>query len=179
MPISREKKGGLVDEYVEKLRKSQAVIVTEYRGLSVKQLQDLRRDLRGSESEMVVAKNTLMGRALQQVGMAEPETLLKGPTAFTFCYKDVAAPAKSLGKWARDTKILVVRGGIIGRSSFDEQGVTQLSELPSREQLIGQVVGVMSAPLSGLVNVLNGTLRGLVNVLNARMQQLEGKEQPA
>ncbi len=179
MPITREKKGELVDEYVEKLRRAQAVFVTEYRGLTVKQLQDLRRDLRQSESELVVAKNTLMGRALTQLGMPAPDQLFAGPTAVALAYKDVAGPAKALNKWARDSKILVVKGGLIGQSVFNEQGVTQLAELPGREQLLAQVVGTMQAPLTGFVNVLAGTLRGLVNVLNARSKQLEEQVQAA
>jgi large subunit ribosomal protein L10 len=173
LAITREKKGELVSEYVEKLRNTQAVIVTEYRGLTVKQLQDLRREMRANDGELVVAKNTLIARALTEVGMAAPEPLLKGPTAFAFCFKEVAAPAKALNKFARDTKVLVVRGGVMGQSVFDESGVQQLAELPSREQLLGQVVGVLQAPLAGMVNVLAGTLRGLVNVLNARADQLE------
>lgn len=173
MAITREKKGGMVDDYVGKLQKSQALIVSEYRGLTVKQIQDLRRELRSSDSEMVVTKNTLILRALNQVGMPTPEHLFTGPTAVTFCYKDVAGPAKALNKFAKDSKILVVKGGVMGPSVFDTAGVGQLAELPSREQLLGQVVGVLQAPISGLVNVLAGTLRGLVNVLNARSEQLE------
>ena len=173
MAITREKKGGMVDDYVGKLQKSQALIVSEYRGLTVKQIQDLRRELRSSDSEMVVTKNTLILRALNQVGMPTPEHLFTGPTAVTFCYKDVAAPAKALTKYARDTKILVVKGGLLGKTAFDEAGVQSLSDLPGREQLLGQVVGVLQAPVSGLANVLAGTLRGLVTVLNARSQQLE------
>ena len=173
MAITRDRKGELVSEYVEKLRRSQAVIVTEYRGLTVKQIQDLRRELRAADSELLVAKNTLIERALNEVGMATPEALLKGPTAYAFCFKDVAAPAKALNKYARDSKVLVVKGGVIGRSSFDEAGVQQLADLPGRELLLGQVVGVLQAPMAGLVNVLAGTLRGLVNVLNARSEQLE------
>ena len=179
MPITREKKGELVQEYVEKLQKAHAVFVTEYRGLTVKQLQDLRRDLRQNDTELVVAKNTLMGRALTQVGLPSPDQLFSGPTAIALAYKDVAGPAKALNKWAKDSKILVVKGGMIGQSVFNDQGVTQLGELPGREQLLAQVVGTMQAPLSGFVNVLAGTLRGLVNVLNARSQQLEGQQQAA
>ncbi len=179
MPITREKKGELVTEYVDKLRKTQAVVVTEYRGLTVKQLQDLRRDLRQNDTELVVAKNTLIGRALTQVGMRAPDELFSGPTAVALAYKDVAGPAKALNKWARDSKILVVKGGMIGQSVFNEQGVTQLGELPGREQLLAQVVGTMQAPLTGFVNVLAGTLRGLVNVLNARSKQLEEQGQAA
>jgi large subunit ribosomal protein L10 len=141
--------------------------------MTTKQLQDLRRELRANGSEMVVAKNRLISRALVEVGMPAPEPLFKGPTAFTFCYTDVTAPAKSLNKWARDSKVLVVKGGLLGNSVFDASGVTQLAELPGREQLLSQVVGVLQAPISGFVNVLAGTLRGLVNLLNARVDQME------
>lgn len=173
MAITREKKGEMVQGYVERLRRSQAVIVAEYRGLTVKQLEALRRELRSCDSEMVVAKNTLAARALTEMGMAAPESLLKGPIAVTFCFGDLAAPAKTLNKWVRDTKVLTVRGGIIGQSAFDEAGVQALTELPGREQLRAQVVGALQAPLAGLVNVLAGPVRGFLNVLNARIGQLE------
>ena len=91
----------------------------------------------------------------------------------TFCFGELAAPAKTLGKWANDSKILVVRGGILGQSVFDEAGVQALSELPSRDQLRAQVVGTLQAPISGLVNVLAGPCAGFLNVLNARIGQLE------
>lgn len=173
MAITREKKGAIVEEYVERLRRSQAVLITEYRGLTVKQLEALRRELRGCESELMVTKNTLVTRALTEVGMATPEALLKGPIAVTFCFGEPAAPAKTLSKWARDTKVLVVRGGIMGQTVFDENGVQALTELPGRDQLRGQVIGALQAPITGLVNVLAGPLRGFLNVLNARIGQLE------
>ena len=173
MAITLEQKGELVSKYVEKLQRSQAVIVTEYRGLTVKQLQELRREMRNGGGELLVAKNTLIGRALVEAGMPAPESLLNGPTAVAFCFTDVSAPAKALNKFARDTKVLVVKGGMMGQTVFGEDGVQQLAELPGREQLLGQVVGVLQAPISGLVNVLAGTVRGLVNVLNAHMQNLE------
>ncbi len=173
MAITREKKETLVNEYVEKLQRSQAVIVSEYRGLTTKQLQGLRRDLRNAQSELAVSKNTLIGRALAEVGLPAPESLFTGPVAVTFCYDEVAAPAKVLTKFAKDSKIMVLRGGLMGQSVFDEAGVQTLTELPSKEQLRGQVVSALQAPISGLVNVLAGTLRGFMNVLNARVGQLE------
>lgn len=173
MAITREKKETLVTGYTEKLRRSQAVIVTEYRGLTVKQLQPLRRELRAADSEIVVSKNTLMARALRDLGMPAPESLLSGPTAVAFCFGDLAAPAKVLSKYVRDTKILVLRGGMIGQSVFDETGVQALSELPGKEQMRAKVVGVLQSPLSGLVNVLVGPVRGLMTVLHARVSQLE------
>ena len=175
MAITREKKGELVDGYVAKLQLSQAIFVSEYRGLTVKQIQELRRELRANDSEMIVAKNTLISRALNEAGMAAPESLFKGPTAVTLCYKEVAGPAKALGKYARDSKILVIKGGVMGQTTFNEQGVEALASLPGREQLLGQVVGTMQAPISGLVNVLAGTVRGVMNVLNARIRQMEGE----
>jgi large subunit ribosomal protein L10 len=173
LAITREKKETIVNEYVEKLRRSQAVIVSEYRGLSTKQLQGLRRDLRGAQSELAVSKNTLIARALAQVGLPAPDELLTGPVAVTFCYDEVSAPAKVLTKFAKDSKIMVLRGGLMGQSVFNEAGVQSLTELPSKEQLRGQVVGTLQSPMSGLVNVLAGTLRGFMNVLNARAAQLE------
>jgi large subunit ribosomal protein L10 len=176
LAITLEKKETLVSEYVEKLRRSQAVIVTEYRGLTHKQLEGLRRDLRGVESELAVSKNTLMARALTEVGLPAPDALLTGPTAAVFCYNEVAAPTKVLTKFAKDTKIMVLRGGIMGQSVFNEAGVQALTDLPGKEQLRAQLVGALQSPISGLVNVLAGSLRGLMNVLNARAAQLE---QPA
>jgi large subunit ribosomal protein L10 len=161
LAITREKKGEMIDGYVERLRRSQAVIVAEYRGLTVKQLEALRRELRGCDSEMVVTKNTLAARALTEVGMAAPESLLKGPIALTFCFGDLATPAKTLNKWVRDTKVLAVRGGVIGQSAFDEAGVQALTELPGREQLRAQVVGAPQAPRGGGVEVLGGAGGGV------------------
>jgi large subunit ribosomal protein L10 len=173
LAITREKKETLVTGYVEKLRRSQAVIVTEYRGLTTKQLEALRRELRGCESELVISKNTLMARALREVGLPAPESLLSGPAAVAFCFSEVAAPTKALTKFAKDSKVLVLRGGIMGQSVFDEAGVQALTELPGKDQLRAQVVGALQAPIAGLVNVLAGPVRGFMTVLNARVQQLE------
>jgi large subunit ribosomal protein L10 len=176
LAITREKKETLVNEYVEKLRRSQAVVVTEYRGLTHKQIEGLRRELRGAESELTISKNTLMARALTEVGLPAPEQLLSGPTAVAFCYNEVAAPAKVLTKFARDSKVLVLRGGLTGQAVFNEAGVQSLTELPGKNQLRAQVIGTLQSPIVGLVNVLAGSMRGLMNVLNARMAQLEQPE---
>ena len=173
MAIKREKKEALVSGYTEKLRRSHALIVTEYRGLTVKQLEALRRDLRGCDSELIVSKNTLFARALTDAGMPVPESLLTGPTAVAFCFNELAAPAKALSKFAKDSKILVLRGGMVGESVFDGAGVEVLSQLPGRDQLRAQVVGALQSPIAGLVNVLGGPVRGFLTVLSARIGQLE------
>jgi large subunit ribosomal protein L10 len=173
LAITLEKKQTLTAGYVEKLRRSQALIVTEYRGLTTKQIEVLRRELRGCDSELVVSKNTLMVRALREVGLPAPESLLTGPAAVAFCFGEVAAPTKALTKFVKDSKIMVLRGGIMGQSVFDEVGVQSLTELPGKDQLRAQVVGALQAPIAGLVNVLSGPVRGFLTVLNARVQQLE------
>ena len=137
MAINREKKETLVSGYTEKLQRSQAMIVTEYRGLTHKQLEGLRRDLRGCESELAVSKNTLLARALREVGQPVPEALLTGPTAVVFCYNEIAAPAKVLTKFAKDSKIMVLRGGMVGPSVFDAIGRTS----PDRTAQQGSVAG--------------------------------------
>jgi len=173
LAITREKKETLVAEYVEKLRRAEALIITEYRGLTVKQFEALRRELREADSEIVVSKNTLMARALVKAGLPVPESLLTGSTAVAFCFSDLAAPAKTLSRHVKDTKILTIRGGMLGHSILDEAGAQSLANLPSRDQLRAQVVGMLQAPIAGLVNVLAGSLRGMLNVLNARVAQLE------
>lgn len=173
LAITREKKAALVAGYVDKLRRSQAVVVTEYRGLTTKQLEALRRELRGCDSELVVSKNTLMARALREVGLPAPESLLSGPAAVAFCFNEVAVPTRALAKFAKDSKVLVLRGGIMDQFVFDGDGVQALTELPGRDQLRAQVLGALQAPIAGLVNVLAGPVRGFLTVLNARVQQLE------
>ena len=117
MAIKRAKKETLVSGYTEKLQRSQAMIITEYRGLTVKQLEALRRELRGCESEMVISKNSLMTRALTDVGMAAPESLLTGPTAVTFCFGELAAPAKALGS----ADFLRASGAKLAIASYDDR----------------------------------------------------------
>jgi large subunit ribosomal protein L10 len=173
LAITREKKEALVARYVEKLRRSQAVLLSEYRGLTVKELEALRRELRGCDSEITVAKNTLIARALAEVGLPAPETLLRGPTAVTFIFGDLAAPTKILSRRAKDTQLLSIRGGILGQAVLDAQGAEALANLPGRDQLRAQVVGALQAPIIGLVSVLAAPLQGLINVLNARAKQLE------
>lgn len=173
MAITREKKEALVASYIEKLRRSQAILLSEYRGLTVKELEALRRELRDCGSEITVAKNTLIARALAEVGLPVPETLLHGPTAVTFIFGDLAEPTKILSRRAKDTQLLSIRGGILGQSVLDAQGAEALASLPSRDQLRAQVVGALQAPIVELVNVLAAPLQGLLNVLNARARQLE------
>lgn len=167
MPLTREKKEQMVAEYVRLFSNSQALVVVDYRGLPMKVINKLRADIRPAGSKFMVVKNTLARIALQQAGLAVPQDLLKGTTAITVCGPDVAATVKALKAVAQDTKVLQIKGAILGRSVLDAAGAEALADLPPREVLLAQVVGAIQAPLSGLVTVLSAPMRGLVTVLKA------------
>lgn len=170
MPISRERKGELVNDLTEDLKSAQAIIITDYRGLPVGELQGLRRDLRGMKASYHVAKNTLLELALKQAGLPAPEALLDGPTAVAFLSDDIAGPAKKLDAFFKD-KGLPVKGAILGQSVFDAKGVEDLTRLPTRTELYAQVLGSLQAPAANLVGVLNAVLQQLVSVLQAKADQ--------
>lgn len=170
MPISRQEKADLVHELTEELKQAQGVIITDYRGLPVADLQTLRRELRGMHASYHIAKNTLLTLALKEAGLPAPESLLDGPTAVAFLGEDIAGPAKRLSAFFKD-KNLPIKGAILGQSVYDAQGVQDLSQLPTRGELYAQFLGSLQAPASNLVGVLNGVLQQLVSVLQAKAEQ--------
>ncbi len=169
-------------EQVQKLRemlgRTEAVFICEYRGLTVAQITEVRAKVREAGGEMKVSKNTLMRLALQEEGLPVPEEITLGPNVYTLAYQDPVAVAKALEDFAKvkTNKALVVKGGILGNKVLNADQVNALAELPSRDQLIAQVVGTIAAPLRGLVTVLSGPQRGLVTCLS---QLKEKKEKDA
>lgn len=174
MAITKERKQELVDSYVEMLSQSQGIIFTDYRGVTVSQLQTVRNKLREMNVSYHVIKNTLLKLALKQTGLPVPEEMLTGPVAVGFCYDELPATAKALVDFARELESFEVRGGLMGDNVVDVQGIKALASLPPREVLLAQVVGGFQAPISGLASALSGILRSLVHVLQARREQLEG-----
>ena len=173
MAISKEKKQELVKSYVEEFSRSQAAILTDYRGLSVAELNRLRNKMREAGSGYHVVKNRLVKLALREAGLPVPEELLQGPTAIGYCYEDVIAPAKVLTEYTKESKMLTIKGGILGDRVIDVEAISSLADLPSRDVLLAQLLSGVQSPVAGLVNVLSGTLRGLVTALKARADQLE------
>jgi large subunit ribosomal protein L10 len=173
LAISKEKKQELVKSYTEEFSRSQAAILTDYRGLPVTELNRLRNKMREAESGYHVVKNRLVKLALREAGLPVPEELLQGPTAIGFCYEDVVAPAKVLTDYAKESKVLTIKGGILGERVIDVQDISALADLPPRDVLLAQLLSNIQSPMTGLINVLNGTLRSLVTVLKARADQLE------
>ena len=173
MAISREVKNRLVADYVERLSRSKALILINYRGLKVAELTQLRRGVQELDADFHVVKNTLIRLALEQSGLPIPEESFQGPTAVSFCYSEATSVAKVISNFAKEHRALVIKGGMLGTQIVEAKDMAALADLPPREVLLGQVLAGMQAPISGLVNVLAGPLRGLCNVLQARSRQLE------
>jgi large subunit ribosomal protein L10 len=142
-----EKKKAVVAEIAEKLEKSKSTIVADYRGLTVKQMNELRKQLREAGVEFYVLKNTLTKRAADQVGQSDLNQFLTGPTAVAFSYEDVVAPAKILHKFAKDNKQLEIKGGLVEGKAVNFDEVKALAELPSREGLLSMLLSVLQAPI--------------------------------
>ena len=169
-----------IDMLVEALKKTDAVFITEYRGLTVKKISEVRRAIRKAGGEMKVCKNTLMRIALAECGMSRAEAIDKGPNAYVLSYGDAAAVAKAIRDFAntKGNEALIVKGGLLGgKTVLDKAQVMALADLPSKEQLIAQVVGTIAAPLRGLVTVLSATTRDFVTILSKIRDQKE--ENPA
>jgi large subunit ribosomal protein L10 len=175
--VTREKKGEMVAALAADLKDAQVVILTDYRGLPTAELAGLRNQLRGMQASYHVAKNTLVVLALQRAGLPVPKELLEGPTALAFLRTDIAGPTKALNAFFKD-KGLPIKGAIVGQQVYDAKGVEALADLPTREQLYAQFLGVLQSPAASLVGVLNGALSELVRTLEARAEQ-GGGEAPA
>lgn len=168
----------LVDGLREKLSRSKAVFVGEYRGMTVAQSTALRAKVRQAGGELKVAKNALFAIAMKEAGLnALPEDMMKGPNIFALCYDDPVSVAKVLKEYVNDKsqKAFILKGGLLETQQLDLNQVMALADLPSKEVMRGQVVRTIAAPLSGLVNVLAGTMRNFVTVLaNIRDKKEEG-----
>ena len=173
--MARPEKEAAVVEIQEKLQKSKAVVIADYRGLNVGEVTELRKKLREAGVEYKVAKNTLTSRAAKAAQIEGLDEYLTGPNAMAFGYNDVVLPAKILSTFAKDHKKLSIKGGILEGKVIDFNAVKALADLPSREVLLGQVAGVMQAPLRGLATVLSGPMRNMVYALEAVRKQKAGE----
>ncbi len=168
--MNREEKARVIEELAEKLRDNSAVLV-DYQGINVAQSTQLRARSRESGIEFVVAKNTLAQRAADQAGVEGLEELLVGPTALAFS-EDPVAGAKLMAEFANEIEAFELKGGLLdGGRVEDAESVVALSRLPSREQLLAQLLGAIQSPVAGLVTVLNAPLRNLAVVLNQVAEQ--------
>ena len=173
-------KAAVVQRVSERMQRSQALILTDFRGLNVAALSRLRRRVKDLGGDYMVAKNTLIRRAAQALGHDGALTaLLEGPTALCFVYGDAAAVVKALTEFSRENPNLRLKGGWLAGRVLSAEQVSALAELPPREVLVARVLGTMQAPLTGLVWVLNGTVRQLALVLEAIRRQREQAAEPS
>jgi len=174
--MSREKKTLIINRLQEVFSKCSIGILTDYRGLSVHEITDLRRRLRESGTDYKVVKNTLARFAAERAGKDELVNLFEGPVAIAFGYGNITESARTLVDYIRTSKVsLSIKGGFLGDRLLTSEEVTTLSALPSREILLAKVLGGMQAPISTLLSHLTTPIRGIVGILQARIQQLEGE----
>jgi large subunit ribosomal protein L10 len=171
--LNREQKAQVIEEVAGAIKESEAVFAVDYRGISVPQAAELRITLRNADSTFTVVKNTLAERAADQVGAEGLKELLQGPTAMTFVRGDAAAAAKALRDFRRGTggTLLEFKGGWMNGQSLSPEDVDAIAQLPSRDILIGRLVGLIAAPISGLATALNNLPAGLAR----QLQQIHDK----
>src|SRR5947207_5275373 len=178
MENPRAEKVAVVNEVREKFSTAGAAVLTEYRGLNVAAISQLRRQLREAGGEYKIYKNTLVRFAARDLGL-EIEELLTGPTAITFVAGDAAAVAKALRDYARTNPALVVKGGLLGTKALSADEVRALAELPSRDVLLSQIAGAFAAPMQQFAGLLQALPRNFAYGLKALLDERGGAPEPA
>jgi large subunit ribosomal protein L10 len=174
--MRRDQKEAVIDRLSAEMGEAGALIVADYRGLSVPQVAEVRRSLRETGATFHVAKNTLTRIAAERSGREGLVELLQGPTAIAFAREDVAGTAKRLQDAARMTRTLAVRGALMEGRLLGADDVRRIAELPSREVILAQAVGAISAPLQAAASVISAPLRDLVMVLDAYIAKRQEAE---
>ena len=176
MAISRERKEAWVSEYTDQVRKSSGIILAHYTGLSVARMEGMRRRARDNSGEIFVVKNTLLKSVLDAEGIAVPEDMLTGPTLAVFCHKDFQSLAKLFRDFVKESEEgrFIMRGAVIEGHCYNAKQAEQFADMPSREQLLAQVLGTINAPASQTVGVVASGIRQVLNVLQAYVDKLEG-----
>ena len=171
--LTREEKEKMKDEIAEALKQAELIVVTDYRGLNVDMINNLRGRLRNEKCRFRVTKNTMNKWACREAGFEQLEEFFEGPTAIAYADEDPVGAAKVLNEFSKEYEALVVKGGILSGQLISTQRIKELGEIPSREILLAKVVGGFQAPIQGLAGVLQGTLGQLVYTLDAVRKQKE------
>jgi len=177
--VKKDDKERLVAELTERLRTTETLLVADYRGLTMPQIDELRTKLLEHGARFAVVKNTLTRRAAEAAGNDTLLALLEGPTAIAFLELggDPVAVAKALVDAARETRVLEVRGGLLEGRPVEPSEIESLAKLPPVDVLRGQVLGAITAPLTAIIGLFTAPLQDLYGLLDARIEQL-GEQQP-
>ncbi|OGH59366.1 MAG: 50S ribosomal protein L10 [Candidatus Magasanikbacteria bacterium RIFCSPHIGHO2_01_FULL_33_34] len=166
MAKTKQQKEQSLQVLVDGIKNSKSVVFANFQGLKVLESEELRSICREQNITYVASKKTLLKKALTDAGYDIDTKAYEGGVAVVFGNEDEVAPAQTVAKFAKTHKVVSVFGGLLEGKYIDAVKVTELSQLPNKQQMLGQLVGTLNAPISGFVNVLAGNLRGLVNVLN-------------
>jgi large subunit ribosomal protein L10 len=175
--MRRDQKEQVVEQLTARLKAADTLLVADYRGLTMPQIDELRSRLLESGARFTVVKNTLTRRAAEAAGTDALLALLDGPSAIAFLEADgdMVAAAKALADSARETNVLEIRGGVLQGRAMSAAEVESLAKLPPEDVLRGQVLGAIVAPLTALAGLLNAPLQNLVGLIDARIEQLGGE----
>jgi len=174
--LNRDEKAAIISELNESFSNSKFSVVADYRGLTVSQMQQIRIELRKFNSELRVAKNTLLKRAVTETDSAVLSDDFTGTTAVVMAYDDPVGPAKALADFAKDHSKFVLRSAVLDGEKIGPEELIALSKLPSKEALLGQLLSVLNGVPTGLVSVLSGVPRTFVYALQALKDQKEQVE---
>ena len=177
--MRKEQKIELVNIITAEIKESAGVIITNYKGLTFDQMDEIRRSFKEAGNDYRVIKNTLLKKALNADNITEIDYTLVEPTALVVVKEDFAAAAKLAKKYAKDaamSKFFAIKGGYFDGMALDQSGIEKLADLPSREELLAKALGSMNAPITNFVSVLANIPRGLVNVLNALKTKKENEQ---
>ncbi len=163
----RPKKVATVEELRERFDSSSAVLLTEYRGLKVSELEALRRRMRESGGEYKIFKNTFVRFVANDKGLTDLIPLLEGPTGIAFVKNDAAGVAKAIREFSREHPLLVIKGGVLGENLLDAKEVTALAELPSRDVLLSKFAGALAAPMQQFAGLLKAVPQSFAYALSA------------
>ena len=169
--MNREQKGEIVAELTDRLSQSPNIYLTDFTGVNVGSITEFRRQLRAAGVEYTVVKNTLALRALEAASVSGIEDVFAGPTAFVFAGDDPLAAAKVLTEFSKKHEKFTVKAGLVDGQQVTAADVKRLASLPSRDEMLGQVAGLMQAPLQSFVGALDGLLYQMVGVLDALREQ--------
>jgi large subunit ribosomal protein L10 len=155
--MPNQEKVKLVEQIKEDITGADAVWVVDYRGLTVKQAEDLRRRIRAEDAVYTIYKNTFTIRALQESALPDMGSILEGPSGFVFANGDPVATAKVLKQFARENPELSIKGGLFEGQVLDDTQVVAMADMPSREELIGQIVAMLANPLYEVIAAIDGS----------------------
>jgi large subunit ribosomal protein L10 len=173
LAISKERKTEFMTQYSDWVDRSHALVVTEYRGLTMKNIDELRGKIREAGGEFHVVKNTLGKMAFEKIGLPTPKNFFEGTTAICFAFEDVAAITKIMSEFGRTSESLKIKGGYLDRAPISAEEVKSLAELPPLPVIRGQLLGTILAPATRLVRTLNEPARQLAYVVQAYSEKAE------